>query len=174
MPSIALSEDVYTRIRTLARFAGCSDNEVIRKLLEQLEPPKPVPQARQAGLRSRVEVEVGPRFLRGRAPRERGATVKLAGEILQVDSVRDLFEHVLRYLVKHGKRDQLDRLLPYKTSAQRYLIADQPVHPSGKPFYVPVNHGGLSMEAHKSYDTAMKDLTEFLGVLGVPFEYVSS
>lgn len=171
MPNVSLSDDVYVQVRTLARFAGCSDNEVIRRLLERLEPKDAAPAPRSYP--SPASTDDGARYLPGRAPRERGATVRLGGELLRVDSVPDLFEHVLRHIVKHGKRNEVTRMLPYKTSAQRYLIAEKPVHPSGKDFYVPVKHGGLYMEAHKSYRTAIKDLAEFLRALGVPFEYVT-
>ena len=96
--------------------------------------------------------------------------VRLNGEAVRVHSVRDLFEHVLRFIAKSGRRDALRALLPYKTSSRRYLIAEKPQHPSGKPFFVPVQHGGLYMEAHKSYKTAVADLEDFLSQLKVPFD----
>ena len=170
--SIAVSDKVHARVRQLARFGGFDENEVIRRLLDQLETdaaalPKTDPSVSQGSMAS------GGRYLPGRAARERGARVRLGSETIQVDSVRDLFETVLRFVSKNGKRDLVKTLLPFKTSSQRFLISEKPIHPNGKPFFVPVQVGGFYMEAHKSYRTAIADLEDFLGHVKIPFQYIS-
>jgi len=170
--TIIITNDVQSRLRKYARFGGCDENEVIRRLLNQLEGEA----GEIAPARSIVATQpdgVGTRYLPGRAPRERGAKIRIGSDTFRVDSVRNLLETVLQYLIKNGKASSVAAVLPYKTSAQRFLIADKPVHPNGNSFFVPVQHGGLYMEAHKSYKTAVADLQEFLGRLNVPFEYIS-
>jgi hypothetical protein len=170
--TLTVTEDVYGRVKQLAAFSDCDEGEVVRRLLDKLIDDGSSSERMPSSRRSFVDRSQ--RYLPGRPPRERGARVEVGGEILHVDSVRDLFENVLRFLSKNGKKESVRSLLPYKTSSQRYLIAEKPVHPSGNRFVVPVQHGGLYMEAHKSYRTAIVQLEEFLAKVGVPFRYVSS
>ena len=179
--TIVVTEDVHSRVRQLARFSGCDEGEVVRRLLESLENANvddestPTARTRTASDTSDTSdaADLGGRYLPGRAPRERGAKIRIGSEIFRVDSVRDMFETVLRFLTKTGNSDALRSVLPFKTSSQRYLIALKPVHPNGNSFFVPVHQGSLYMEAHKSYKTAVADLHDFLGQLKVPFEYIS-
>lgn len=170
--SIGVTDEVYSRVRQLARFGGCDESEVIRRLLDQLE-VDPGSAVQSAPVRTPSLSVPGDPYLPGRAPRERGAKVRLGSETFSVDSVRDLFETVLRFVGKNGKREAVKSLLPFKTSAQRFLISETPIHPNGNPFFVQVQVGGLYMEAHKSYKTAIADLDDFLGQLKIPFEYIS-
>ena len=170
--SLTVSDEVYSRVRQLARFSGCDDSAVVQRLLDQLEGDGGVLPRRGASLPGRTGAP-SERYLPGRTPRERGATVRLGAEMHQVDSVRDLLETVLRFIGKNGKRDALKALLPFKTSSQRFLIAEQPIHPNGKPFFVPVYASGLYMEAHKSYKTAISDLEDLFEQLKIPFKYVA-
>lgn len=171
--TLTVPDEVYARVRQLAAFSRCDDGEVVRRLLDNLlEDTNGMNELGPRGTASTFDRSQ--RYLPGRPARERGARVEIDGEILQIDSVRDLFENVLRFLSKNGKRAAVRSLLPYKTSSQRYLIADKAVHPNGNRFVVPVQHGEFYMEAHKSYRTAMIQLEEFLAKLGIPFRYVSS
>lgn len=170
--TLAVTDDVYARVRQLAAFSRCDEGEVVRRLLDKLIEDAGSSNE-SATMPSPSSVDRSQRYLPGRPPRERGARVEVGGEILHVDSVRDLFENVLRFLSKNGKRESVRSLLPYKTSSQRFLVAEKPVHPNGNQFVVPVHIGGLYMEAHKSYRTAIVQLEEFLAKLGIPFRYVS-
>jgi hypothetical protein len=171
--TITVADDIYSRVRQLAAFSRCDEGEVVRRLLDKLIEESGASSDTSA-MPSRHFVDRSQRYLPGRPPRERGARVEVGGEILHVDSVRDLCENVLRFVSKNGKRESVRSLLPYKTSSQRYLIAEKPIHPNGNRFVVPVQQGGFYMEAHKSYRTAIVQLEEFLAKLGVPFRYVSS
>lgn len=171
--SISVTDDIGARLRKYARFGGCDESEVIRRLLNQLESEETEITPSKSVVDAHPDV-AGSRYLPGRAPRERGAKIRLDSSTFYVDSVRTLLETVLQYLVKNGKTSSVTAVLPYKTSNQRYLIAKKPVHPHGNPFFVPVEYGGFYMEAHKSYKTATTDLQEFLGRLNVAFEYISA
>lgn len=107
-----------------------------------------------------------------RAPRERGARIMLDGEAIVAVSVSDLYEQALKVLVKKH-RDKLKGILPFGTSSNRYLIAEEPRHPSGKSFVVPVEHEGFYMEAHKDYKNAVAHLRRLAEEkIGVSFDYL--
>lgn len=173
--TVLVTEDVHSRIRLLARVGGCNEGEVVRRLLESLENADASDEsASTTGARTAsAAADSGGRYLPGRAPRERGAKIRVGSEVFRVDSVRDMFETVLRFLTKSGNSDTLRSVLPFKTSSQRYLIAAKPVHPNGNPFFVPVHYGSLYMEAHKLYKSAVADLQDFLDQLKIPFQYIS-
>ena len=96
----------------------------------------------------------------------------LAGQRIEVDSVRHLYEQVLEYMDNAGLWSRLEAVAPYKTSSKRYLISTTAVHPSGRDFFIPVSRRGLFMETHKNYVTATKQLRQLLDKCGIPFEYV--
>jgi hypothetical protein len=106
-----------------------------------------------------------------RIPRERGLRAQVDRHQIQAVSVRDFYEQVLKILVNEHRVD-LDRLLPFKTSHERYLLAAKPIHPSGNPFVVPVEYKGYCMEAHKDYKNAIAHLDSFVEKLGLTFKYL--
>ena len=106
-----------------------------------------------------------------RVPRERGTVVQIGGHQIEAVSVRDLYEQALKFLVGSHRVD-LDRLLPFKTSRERYLLADKAIHPSGNPFVVPVEYHGYYMEAHKDYKNAVAHLGSLVGKLGLKLKYL--
>ena len=162
-PTIQVSDELYGKLQALGgSLFGVS--EVIEKLLE----------ARGNGSTAAGHVDsAGPR-VRGRVPRERGVTVDLDDLRIHADSVRDLYGQVLSILTDpdRGYAHKIEPLIPYGTRAQRYLIAKEPVHPTGRDFSVPVDRNGLYMETHKSYKTAIKQLGQFLAKAGIRLRYV--
>ena len=66
----------------------------------------------------------------------------------------------------------LDRLLPFATSRERYLAATKPIHPTGNPFVVPVKYHGYYMEAHKDYKNAISHLGSLVAKLGLELKYL--
>lgn len=165
--SIAVPEDLYLRLKELAAFAKCEPAEVVRRLLDSLREDQ---EGRQPAFARSANV-VDPTLLGARPPRERGVRVELNGQVLDAVSVPDLYEKTLRVIAKRD-RERMRSLLPYKTSAHRFLIAEKPKHPNGKPFFVPIEHDGFYMEAHKSYHTAVSQLADFLSKLGISFRYL--
>jgi hypothetical protein len=168
--SISVPDDLFTRLERLAQpFVDREPADVIRRLVDLADTPD-----RPGNGRPRPRTAISRATLkRLRAPRERGVQVELDGETITADSVRDLYDQVLRHLVRNGRLDSVRHILPFRTSASRYLIADRPLHPSGKSFVVPVEQRGLYMEAHKSYSTAVAQLASFLSKIGITLEYVS-
>jgi len=73
-------------------------------------------------------------------------------------SVPDLHEQALKFLVG-SRRADLDRLLPLKTSRERYLLADKPVR-------------GYYMEAHKDYKNAVAHLSSLVKKSGIELKYL--
>ena len=167
-PVIEIPEDVFRRLAELAQpFVDTKPADVIHRLLDERDAA-----VRKDGEPSQRAIVQRPKPLEVRVPRERGVSVDISGQIITADSVRDLFDQVLRLLAKNGEVKRVRALIPYKTSSRRYLIADRPVHPNGNPFVVPVEHGGLYMETHKSYRTAVSQLAHFLSKCGLSLRYL--
>ena len=165
-PMIDVPDDLYARLAELAQpFVETKPADVIRRLVESHG-------VDDRGASTPHQPIVPQRPLATRVPRERGAKVLIDETLITADSVRDLYEQVLRLLTKNGRLDRLKTLLPYKTSSRRYLIAERPVHPNGNPFVVPVEYRGLYMETHKSYQTALTQLGAFLSKCGLSLHYV--
>jgi hypothetical protein len=146
-------------------FVDKSPEDVIRRLLDEREKstPRYAPSSHPVRQHERTPAS--------RVPRERGILVEIDGRQIQAASVRDFYEQVLRLLVDHHSV-QLARLLPFKTSKRRYLVADKPVHPSGNSFVVPVEYHGHYMEAHKDYENAVAHLGSLLRKLGLELKYL--
>jgi hypothetical protein len=167
--SIRISESTLNRLRALAvPFEDKGPEDVIRRLLEEQEKP---------GIKSATSLNTFRRAqdpTTSRVPRQRGVSIELAGRHIDAVSVQDLYSQALRVLVD-GHRNKLDRLLPFRTSRQRYLLADRPFHPSGNPFVVPAPHNGYHgyyMESHKDYANAIKHLRYFAKKLGLEMTYL--
>ena len=167
---VELSDGLYGKLQALGGQLFTVP-EVIERLAEghiSGPPLKPMP----AGLTSPERAtDLG--ALRMRAPRERGATVVIEGQLIHAGTVSDLYEQVFRHLLNNGKADALKQLAPYRTSNQRYLFAREPKHPNGNDFFVDVKVGPYHIEAHKNYEQAIKQLAELLRRIGVAFRYSS-
>src|SRR5688572_16730537 len=115
----ALGGQLFTVPEVIARLAdGVSSNSE----------PVAVPPPSSPALSARVG---GLGILGARAPRERGATVEIAGQRIHAGTVSDLYEQAFRLLLNNGKTEGLKQLAPYRTSNQRYLFAREPKHPNG-------------------------------------------
>ena len=95
----------------------------------------------------------------------------VAGRQLQATSVRHLYEEVLKILVEKY-RVELDRLLPFSTSRERYLVASKPINPTANSFVVPVKYHGYYMEAHKDYKNASSHLAPLVAKPGLEHRYL--
>lgn len=104
------------------------------------------------------------------ATRQKGIVVRIDGNRFEADSVPHFYAQVLKFLCEKGYMEVLKSHLPYATSARRYLIANQPVHPNGNPFRNPVDHAGYFMEAHKDYRNAQGALDPFLRLCGLELQ----
>ena len=100
--------------------------------------------------------------------------VKINGKAFSNETVRLLFDDILRYIVKHNYILALP--LPWGTSKQRYIITNEnpPAHPNGRAFFYPVDFGGYTMECHYDRDRAMKVLNDLCSKLDLEFEPIET
>ena len=162
--TVSLSDEVYARLEALARpFKDREPEDVIRRLLDG-ETIKDV--AKPSDIRATSDPAVV------RAPRERGTVVELDGDRISATTVPDLCTKVMEFIYSKGLWDKFESLAPYKTSAKRYLFAKSPKHPQGNDFFVPLKYRNIYMEAHKNYETTIKQLGRLLSQLGITFKYV--
>ncbi|MEJ1392970.1 MAG: hypothetical protein RPU64_02040 [Candidatus Sedimenticola sp. (ex Thyasira tokunagai)] len=162
--TISLSDEVFARLEALARpFEDREPEDVIRRLLDGGSATN----VAKPGSRSTTSESVVVR-----APRERGAVVELNGDRISATTVPDLCTKVMEFIYSKGLWSQFESLAPYKTSAKRYLFAKSPKHPQGNDFFVPLKYRNMYMEAHKNYETTIKQLGRLLSQLGITFEYV--
>ena len=175
MPHIQLSDEILDRLKALAEpFVDKEPEDVIRRLLHNHErAARGLAQGASVSdsLSEMVSANLMGRSTKSRVPRERGAEVEIGRQRIRAVSVRDLYEQALRLLIENHEA-QLASLLPFETSRVRYLVADKPLHPSGKPFVVPAEYHGYYMEAHKDYKIAIEHLGKLAKRLGLPFRYL--
>jgi len=162
--TITLSDEVFARLQALARpFEDREPEDVIRRLLDNVGTKSvAIPTSLNATTDSKVV----------RYPRERGAVVELNGERISATTVPDLCTKVMEFIYSKGLWSQFETLAPYKTSAKRYLFSKTPTHPQGNDFFVPLKYRNMYLEAHKNYETTIKQLGQLLSQLGVTFKYV--
>jgi len=88
------------------------------------------------------------------------------------DSLRILYLNVLKYLVDYNKLDKL--VLPWGTGTKRYIISKDrnPIHPSGKDFFVPVEYKGYTLESHETRKRGISLLKQLCLKLGLKFELI--
>lgn len=162
--TITLSNEIYARLETLAKpFEDREPEDVIRRLLDGgLMKEMPEPRG--------VSTTTGAPIVR--APRERGVVVELNGQEISATTVPDLCTKVMEFIYSKGLWDEFENLAPYKTSNKRYLFAKSTKHPQGNDFFVPLQYRNIYMEAHKNYETTIKQLGRLLSQLGITFKYV--
>jgi hypothetical protein len=80
-------------------------------------------------------------------------------------TVPEFFTSGLKFLVE--RKIIKDEIVPYATSAKRYLISRKMEHPNGNAFVAPISYGGYYMECNKSRGSAIRDFAKLLIALGV-------
>ena len=100
--------------------------------------------------------------------------VKINGKVLSNDTLKQLLEDVLKYLVDSNLLSKLP--LPWGTSNQRYILTNEepPKHPNGKDFFYPVKYKGFTMESHYSRDRGIQVLGHLCGKLEIKFEQIET
>ena len=128
-------------------------------------------QSHQSG--SVVDVKVSPSErdkLSSRMPRQRGVVVEINGQRIEARSIPDFCDQILKYVVDTGLISKIK--LPFATSEVRYFIAEDPIHPNGKPFVLPMEYAGYYIEAHKSYKNAVNHARKLLASCGQTLKYI--
>jgi hypothetical protein len=100
--------------------------------------------------------------------------IKIDSKVFTRDTVRQLFEDVLKYIV--DEEHILKLPLPWGVGKNRYIITNESplVHPSGKPFFYPVAFESYTIESHYSRERAMKVLGALCEALGLEFEEIET
>jgi hypothetical protein len=175
MPHIQLSDETLNRLKALAEpFVDLEPEDVIRRLLDKnyRETCSPTPFTSIGGpMTDMASTNPMERSIESRVPRERGVEVEIGKQRIRAVSVSDLYKQALTFLVQNHEA-QLTQLLPFETSRERYLVADKPVHPSGRKFFITVEYHGYYMEAHKDYKNAIEHLRKLAKRLGLSFKYL--
>lgn len=104
--------------------------------------------------------------------RKKGVTVLVEGLEYNAESVRDLYQQILEFLVDNGHIEKIQSNLPFATSSKRYLLSKQPYHPKGNSFLVPVEYNGYFMEAHKSYENALNSLQRLFSLCNLEIKEI--
>ena len=81
-------------------------------------------------------------------------------KVIRGKTVKELYNNVIKHLM--AKNLLNPKLVPWNTSAKRYLIAKEPIHPSGKPFKQPIEVLGFYVESNKSRDLAPRQMQKFI------------
>jgi hypothetical protein len=58
--------------------------------------------------------------------------IVVSGEEIYGSTVRVFFVSVLKFIIQKNALSKIS--IPFKTTGSNYLIAEQPIHPSGRPF----------------------------------------
>jgi hypothetical protein len=100
--------------------------------------------------------------------------IRIENKIFSNETVRLLFEDVLKFLVDKGYIVKLP--LPWGSSKNRYIMTNEspPYHPNGRAFFYPVTYKGYTIESHYARDRALKVLGDLCEKLDVEFETIEA
>lgn len=89
----------------------------------------------------------------------------------EAKNIPEMYKQALEYLVDAHLLD--DVFLPVATGEKRYILAKEPIHPTGKPFLAPVAYKGFFMEAHNNREAAIAQLEKLIESVGCTFHHHS-
>jgi hypothetical protein len=100
--------------------------------------------------------------------------VKIDNKVFSNETVRLLFENVLKYVV--DKEYILKLPLPWGTSKSRYIVTNErpPLHPNGRTFFYPIFYKDYAIESHYARDRALKVLSDLCEKLEIEFEVIET
>lgn len=100
--------------------------------------------------------------------------VKIDGKVFSENTIRHLFQRVLKFIVEKGHIQKLP--LPWGTSSKRYIVTnEEPAkHPNDRDFFYPVKYQGYTIESHYSRDRGLKVLSDLCEKLELDFEFIET
>jgi len=100
--------------------------------------------------------------------------VRVDKKVISNNTVRLLFEDVLKYLV--DEKLILKLPLPWGSSNKRYIVTNEkvPKHPNGREFFYPVRYLDYTMESHFARERGLKVLSDLFRKLEVDFEIIDT
>ena len=110
----------------------------------------------------------------GRGRNSGRIAVKINGRVFSNETLRQLIEDVLKYLVDKNLLVKLP--MPWGTSSQRYIITNEEpsVHPNGKDFFYPVKYNEYTMESHYARDRGLQVLGNLCAKLELDYERIET
>lgn len=103
--------------------------------------------------------------------RQKGASITIGDKNITAGTVGDLYLQSLKFLCDNQYISKIENKIPFATSSVRYLIAHEPIHQRGNKFRIPIEYNGYYMEAHKNYESALKQLEDFVKECGLTMKY---
>lgn len=88
----------------------------------------------------------------------------------EAKNIPEMYQKALEYLVDARMLDDLS--LPVATGEKRYILAKEPIHPTGKPFLTPVEYKGFLMEAHNNRAAAIAQLRKLIESVSYTFSEI--
>lgn len=85
----------------------------------------------------------------------------------EAKNIPEMYKKALEYLVDARLLEEVS--LPIKTGEKRYILAKEPIHPTGKSFLSPVEYKGFFMEAHNNRTSAIAQLRKLIESVGCTF-----
>jgi hypothetical protein len=100
--------------------------------------------------------------------------VKINNRVISNETVRLLFQDILKYLVDEKLMSKLP--LPWGSSKQRYIVTNEkiPKHPNGREFFYPVRYSGYTMETHYARERGLQVLGDLCKKLDLEFEIIDA
>ncbi|MEW6360007.1 MAG: PD-(D/E)XK nuclease family protein [Planctomycetota bacterium] len=100
--------------------------------------------------------------------------VKINGRVFSNETLKQLLEDVLKYLVDNNLLGRLP--MPWGTSKQRFIITtEEPAkHPNGKNFFYPVRYKGYTMESHYARERGIQVLGNLCSKLELEYEQIET
>jgi hypothetical protein len=100
--------------------------------------------------------------------------VKINSKVFSSDTVRLLYEEILKYLV--DKQEIIKLPLPWGFSNARYVLTNEtpPIHPNGKPFFYPIAYKGYTIESHYARERSLRVLSYLCEKLELDFETIET
>jgi len=100
---------------------------------------------------------------------KREIQVIIDGHKVDAKNTSKMAFEVLKYLVDNDLIKKLE--LPWGKSKRRILLTNEPnpMHPSGKPFFAPVEYKGYVLETHNSREQQIKNMIKLCKDTGVEF-----
>ncbi|MCH8093321.1 MAG: PD-(D/E)XK nuclease family protein [Chloroflexi bacterium] len=121
-----------------------------------------------------IEIELEEAAARKESRSSGRMAVKIDGREFEGFTVPELFGACLKYLVDTGVVSKMP--LPWGRGTNRYVIArsPDPIHPSGREFFSPVEYQGYVMESHMERQRGFTVLSQLCEYLDLDFVVVES
>lgn len=147
--------------KSLVEIEGRLSRRLAGETVAVPDPPKPM-------ARPTVAKPVEHR-LASEVPEEANLAFRVEGELVWGPSASQFYKAVWAWLFAHGHVRASD--LPIQgRGKKRYVVAAEPVHPSGKPFYRAEEVHGAFIEVNLSRGDIVRLAKRYLDKYGVAFE----